>query len=831
MRKKLLFIAVMLFIFSGISQAQRPPTKDVKLISTHEFKGYDESVPIKGEIDYRIYYGDQQRKLKKPIIIIDGFDPLDNRSYEYAKEDKPSMYDLMSYTDGGPFTEAIPIIPKLANDHGFDVILVNHPNYERNGKKIDGGADYIERNAMNLITLIQKLNAELKSNGSSEKLVIVGPSMGGQISRYALAYMEKKGWNHNTRLWISVDSPHLGANIPLGLQALLFQLKSKSDEAEVFFDDKLGSNAAKQQLIEQYQHILHVGPNPAYLDGRTVSQGFNGNRGAPFFKRYYDNLFKNGKSGSNGYPMELRKIAIVNGSLTGSKAYDNPFIKKNDNYAGDNGLVLNMQAFSNRTLERPAAINLAGLEANFMPAYGRTGRLLRSFSLGKRTEIFNVTNRNSRGNMDNIPGGWFPSQNDLAEPTRKKTVGEQIEQGGFFEYFGDNMLGGFIDKKWFGGSYWETRTLKHGSSFIPSFSAIGHKNPNQSWAKALNYNLVCTNETPFDSYYGTTKNTQHTSFTKESFDWFLKELGTKKNKPSAQEPHFPVNPNSLVGSSTICDRTTNTYSFNSCKIPGNVADWTLSANLQEVSHTGTSITVRPPNDYRTQGSITATFKNGVTVKKVIWIGRPKTPSYLSGPSKVNTGAIVRYQGRRTAGATSYTWWLPHPFDVVRSVNYSARNWQMTKTTDYNLTAFTGYSKKAGYVQLMGNNKCGNGGAKKIYVTHSSRGGSGGIPLMASIGSFEEDEITSEAGVALYPNPSNRVVNIAIGKASDSGQEQPSRILSVQIVDLSNKMVKNFSTKDKGLTEATIDVTTLPPGGYSAIINTDTGVVIKRMLVE
>ena len=64
---------------------------------------------------------------------------------------------------------------------------MNHPLYYRNGKEIDGGADYIERNAMNHITLYQKLNNELIDNGSNEELVIIGPSMGGQISRYALA--------------------------------------------------------------------------------------------------------------------------------------------------------------------------------------------------------------------------------------------------------------------------------------------------------------------------------------------------------------------------------------------------------------------------------------------------------------------------------------------------------------------------------------------------------------------------------------------------------------------------------------------------------------------
>ena len=107
------------------------------------------------------------------------------------------------------------------NDLGYDVIIVNHPVNESNG--IDGGSDYIQRNAFTLISLVRYINETKQGN---EPNVVIGPSMGGLISRYALAYMEKKlaetgnntKWNHDTRLWVSFDSPHQGANIPIGVQ-------------------------------------------------------------------------------------------------------------------------------------------------------------------------------------------------------------------------------------------------------------------------------------------------------------------------------------------------------------------------------------------------------------------------------------------------------------------------------------------------------------------------------------------------------------------------------------------------------------------------------------
>jgi triacylglycerol esterase/lipase EstA (alpha/beta hydrolase family) len=83
---------------------------------------------------------------------------------------------------------------------GYDIVIVNFPEVLEQTLSTpfgpipvyrDGGADYIERNALALVKLINILNQRLQQNGSTEKISIVGPSMGGLISRYALAYMEK----------------------------------------------------------------------------------------------------------------------------------------------------------------------------------------------------------------------------------------------------------------------------------------------------------------------------------------------------------------------------------------------------------------------------------------------------------------------------------------------------------------------------------------------------------------------------------------------------------------------------------------------------------------
>lgn len=228
-------------------------TKDEASTSDYAFQGYDEPYAFKGFIEYRIFYRTTatEKKMLKPIIVIDGFDPGDKRQVlpcdyeplEYKVGESRAISDVMKY---GVNIEKDLI--KELQDKGYDVVIVNQPTYyimtsppyqivprgTGGSREIDGGGDYIERNGLNLVSLIQKINTELTTNSSTEKLVIVGPSMGGQISRYALAYMEKNNIPHNTRLWVSVDSPHLGANIPLGAQAEINLLKAAMIKQKIF---------------------------------------------------------------------------------------------------------------------------------------------------------------------------------------------------------------------------------------------------------------------------------------------------------------------------------------------------------------------------------------------------------------------------------------------------------------------------------------------------------------------------------------------------------------------------------------------------------------------
>jgi hypothetical protein len=202
-------------------------------------------------------------------------------------------------------------------DEGYDLIYVEY----------EDGEDFIERNAYFLQKVIREVNA-LKVG--DEENVIMGVSMGGIVTRYALRDMEMADPNslgspivedHQCRLYISYDSPHRGANIPLGLQHMVLHLASGGPNGipigwalpgisnVVGF---LNSPAARQLLV---YHAFNVGPILSPLVSTPILVT------SPAHTALYDQLEL------MGMPQETdENIAISNGSgLPPGQARDQGF--------------------------------------------------------------------------------------------------------------------------------------------------------------------------------------------------------------------------------------------------------------------------------------------------------------------------------------------------------------------------------------------------------------------------------------------------------------------------------------------------------------------------
>jgi hypothetical protein len=285
-------------------------------------------------------------------------------------------------------------------------------------------------------------------------------------------------WKHNTRLWVAFDSPNLGANVPLGDQALINILRDggANEGAQDSYMKGLNSTASKQLLIELHQQpgILDE-VNNDYLNASTISQGMQANRGNPYFQNHYNNQFANGLPNSNGYPMNLRKIAITNGSLTGKRPLGT-----------DRALMLDARLITQYCYRpfnlfgwRPSicyTTKLATVQASLMPEVGGNTEIasLKKLSLGG--EYTRATNNNSRGNLDLVPGGLIDATGIIFDELNGK---DPSTRGSFWQFPMDNMIYWYTNS-WGEGAQWEEYALIRNQCFIPTFSALGMKNPNQN---------------------------------------------------------------------------------------------------------------------------------------------------------------------------------------------------------------------------------------------------------------------------------------------------------------------------------------------------------------
>lgn len=108
----------------------------------------------------------------------------------------------------------------------------------------------IQRNAD---TAIECIHRALTARKGTFPLVVGGFSMGGLITRYALTKMEDRRFPHETAAYICYDSPHHGAWMPVGLQALIHMLDR---DGNLGLKQQIDSPAARQLL---WAHLAGIG--------------------------------------------------------------------------------------------------------------------------------------------------------------------------------------------------------------------------------------------------------------------------------------------------------------------------------------------------------------------------------------------------------------------------------------------------------------------------------------------------------------------------------------------------------------------------------------------
>lgn len=573
-----------------IALANRMTSSEITSSIVPNLTAYSGATSHAGLAEYEVFLG-ADNVLDKPIFIIDGFDPSDSRNIA-------GLYSLLDFDNNGT-TENL--ADKVRNDDDFDVVLINFPTYfllsngtlqslsnstDVNGDTVidtldypgstlvDGGADFIERNAFSVVDIINLINSQ---KTGSEENVIIGPSMGGLISRYALNYMEANSLTHETRLWLSFDSPHLGANVPIGFQHLFNYLGYGLDTwvgdfsleaVRPIVDGMLKSPAARQMLTDHFEPHLENGEIAEFDSSILLPVAHD-----------YSVIFFSGINSltTSGFPETTRNVSLINGSGIG-----NPYQDKNGNDLDPGDKVID--AF----LPSVAFLTDAYFDTWFTPYANQTIKI---------DDIW-------------IDAPFLCFCDIHAEPDSKAfsfSDGIDAAPGGLFDL--GALAAGMVGTDPTIDAFFAALSTDY-FNFIPTVSAMAlSTNPNLDWFQNIN---LGNGDTPWDA---TTTTNSQTPFV----NWYM---------PDNNEPHVTLTQQNVnfALSEIIEDNTLNTEFFDSnfIKVKNNPFNNTLTllssslinnANVSIVDITG-KVVYNSQQNINKEAQITLNIASGIYILNI-----------------------------------------------------------------------------------------------------------------------------------------------------------------------------------------------------------------------
>ncbi|SEG98020.1 hypothetical protein SAMN05444920_111158 [Nonomuraea solani] len=221
-----------------------------------------------------VHLAEGHTELTRPLILADGFG--------YGPSDLDGLWRWFN----APYQQGTPGFLDQLRTMGIDVVLLG----------FDQRHTHIQANAAVAVTCVQRVIAERQGD---DQLVVGGISMGGIITRYALARMESERVDHQTDKYFSWDSPHLGAWIPLVLQQLAYLHEALQPRSDGPGQAELIRSPAAQQLLWGW-----VGD--ADYSGPVMTS-------SPLRAQFLDDLRRVG-----GFPARPYKLGLANGVGNGA---------------------------------------------------------------------------------------------------------------------------------------------------------------------------------------------------------------------------------------------------------------------------------------------------------------------------------------------------------------------------------------------------------------------------------------------------------------------------------------------------------------------------------
>lgn len=621
------------------------PTVNENISATKSYLG----AFAQGDITIELSQNNTTGFIRKPLIVVEGFDPDSNpiTGFNYEVFVRRISRDINQLGIFVPIT----LNQGLDDLNDYDLIFLNFAN----------GTDYIQRNAFLLEAVIQNINGrKIPFNGVMEQNVIIGMSMGGLVTRYALRDMELSNIPHDTRLFFSHDAPQWGANVPVAYQAFVQQLApwkiidgfltyQDMFPAAIDAENLFNTPAAKQMLLQRYD--LNVLTGALSADNSTHNS----------FMAEMDNM---------GWPLQSRNVAISNGKCTGEAQFAN-YTKMLSIY-GAKSLGSYWQ-----NLWQSLLMTLGGNTAGII-ATGASIPII-NFSLQSQLPLALVTTRGSlyfdfgawsipSGNTQRIYQGDIYVKRELFWGTLNITSYIlKCHSNSSSEMLPlDNAPGGRYDIDQFGidingvnaslhqslGNWINASVPQRFFSFVPTVSSLAVSNPQQNLFSNICNTATCLIPAAVSDFYAPQNDEIHISYTQLSTNWIL-----NAQNPAQACERICTNGITLTGPDLIC--TSGTYTLNNMPANG-TAVWPTSAyyTVTFLNPAGTQVNVtKAPGSAAVY--VTAEIRiNGlpncnspVYVSKFVRMGPPSATSYIP---YFTTGGSTNYLNQTQNYLLDYT---------------------------------------------------------------------------------------------------------------------------------------------------------------------------------
>ncbi|HUZ57411.1 MAG TPA: T9SS type A sorting domain-containing protein [Hanamia sp.] len=751
-------------------------------------------IAAQGDYTIDLSVNNNTGKIKKPLIIVSGFDPDAVNNNDYLGLTYTGDYLQRINSDGNDSTYTpIPLNGSsgLDNADSYDIVYLHWHN----------GTDYIERNAYLLEKLIHIVDSIKTSNGSTEKNVIIGTSMGGLVARWALRDMEMNNIPHDTRLFISDESPNWGANVPPAYQALVQYIApwqivnigwpSRFPYISISWRDMFpeaidgvnifNSPAAKQMLIQRY-----------VLNGQTLTAD---NSTHTSFMNELNTM---------GWPLNCRNIVLSNGACNGNTVFN------------DNSEMLSISGTKNwsyfGSLWRSFLLTLVGDHPGLSGVIA-PGAPVRDLSLLVQFPLSVISNKSSI-NFDfgawAVPSTgtslifkgdaylhrqllWVLNTNSYIFKCHVNSTSDMLPL--------DNAPGSKYDISQFGinidtvnidlhkqiGNWINANLLQKSFCFVPTVSSLALDNPQQNLRASLCSNIPCLLPAHVADYFAPQQNEIHVSYTTDNSNWILQEQDSNFNCISVCPSSL-----SISGDASFCI-TSNSYT-----IPNLPAGATVTWSASPYGY----VQINSPNSNSTtltklmDGAITltATINNACGTNQIVITKQIIAGNVLTGT--INQGGVLTPMNTVnsvSAGATLVNFQWPGVTGI--SCYQSSTNPPVSQT------GFIYYSYNNSFWFTLSS-------GQSITVSFSGTGCGGTTVATRSF-------TVGGHYYVISPNPAYSSINITTaspGNNLKTESSQPSTTVQVSIMDV-NGILKKQQQFSSNTANMQINVADLIPGTY------------------